>query len=102
VSSPSLRAANQSGEGMEGLATPARWTTPTPVPVTPTKGSKRMAVGTRRPIRHSRPARLMPVGFAAASALDQILAAIAGMERKMEEGSRRQRLRVRRQGRLSE
>jgi len=67
--------------------TPARWTSATPVPVTPTKGNKRMAMGTPRPIRRSlRPAvRLMPASFAAASALEQILAAIAGVERKMEE-----------------
>jgi len=56
------------------------------VPVTPTKGSKRMAMGTPRPSRLRWPvARPMPAGFAAASALEQILAAIAGLERKMEE-----------------
>jgi hypothetical protein len=69
--------------------TPARWPgtpRPRPVPVTPTKGSKRMAMGTPRPTRQYRPAaRPMPAGFAAASALDQILAAIAGVERRMEE-----------------
>jgi len=75
--------------------TPARWPSVTPVPVTPTKGNKRMAMGTPRPNRHTRPAarpipagfvaRLMPAGFAAASALEQILVAIAGVERKMEE-----------------
>jgi len=66
---------------------PARWPgMPRPVPVTPTKGSKRMAMGTPRPTRQYRPvARPMPVGFAAASALEQILAAIAGVERRMEE-----------------
>jgi len=71
--------------------TPARWgsTARRPVPVTPTKGSKRMAMGTPRPrpTRHYRPANLrpMPIGFAAASALEQTLAAIAGVEQKMEE-----------------
>jgi len=66
--------------------TPARWPSATPVPVTPTKGNKRMAMGTPRPNRHTRPAlRPMPAGFAAASALEQILAAIAGVEQKMEE-----------------
>jgi len=66
--------------------TPARWPSATPVPVTPTKGNKRMAMGTPRPNRHTRPAVCpMPAGFAAASALEQILAAIAGVERKMEE-----------------
>jgi len=44
-----------------------------------------MAVGTPRATRLHRPvARPAPVGFAAASALEQILVAIAGMERKME------------------
>jgi len=66
--------------------TPARWPSATPVPVTLTKGNKRMAIGTPRPNRHTRPAvRPMPAGFAAASALEQILAAIAGVEQKMEE-----------------
>jgi len=78
--------------------TPARWgstapaapkggTTPTPVLVTPTKGSKRMAMGTPRPNRLRRPvlARLAPIGFAAASALEEILAAVARVEKKMEE-----------------
>jgi len=96
--------ANQSEAEMGGVEDPDRSTTPTPsparwgsgtpasstpraVPVTPTNGSKRMAVGTPR---RARPrtwtaARPMPAGFAAASALEQILAAIAGAERKMEE-----------------
>ena len=78
--------------------TPARWgstapaapkgrTTPTPVLVTPTKGSKRMALGSPKPGRHyrSRAARPAPIGFAAQSALEQILGAVAGMEKKMEE-----------------
>ena len=66
--------------------TPARWPSATPVPVTPTKGNKQMAMGTPRPNRHTRPAvRPMPTGFAAASVLEQILAAIAGVEQKMEE-----------------
>jgi len=65
---------------------PARWPTPTPVPVTPTKGSKRLARGTPRPGKHSGPAvRLVPAGLAAASALEQILAAIAGVELRMGE-----------------
>jgi len=74
--------------------TPARWesgtpapSAPRPVPVTPTKGSKRMAVGTPR---RARPcawaaARLMTAGFAAAAALEQILAPITGAEQRMEE-----------------
>ena len=46
-----------------------------------------MAMGTPRPTRHYRPAaRPMPAGFAAASALEQILGAIVRMERKMMEG----------------
>jgi len=74
--------------------TPARWgsgtrasSTPRPVPVTPTKGSKRMAVGTPRRARPRTWAatRPMPAGFVAALALKQILAAIDGAERKMEE-----------------
>jgi len=65
--------------------TPARWASATPVPVTPTKGNKRMAVGTPKATRRRLPVRPMPVGFAAASALEQILAAIAGVEQKMEE-----------------
>jgi len=57
-------------EGMESVAepdrpatppspTPARWATPTPVPVTPTRGSKRraVAVGTPRPQRAVLPPR---------------------------------------------
>ena len=64
--------------------TPARWRTPTPLPVTPARGNKRMAVGTPKTTRH-RPVRPMPVGCGAASTLEQILAAIAGVERRMEE-----------------
>jgi hypothetical protein len=91
---------NQSGDEMEGVAgpdrpetptppTPARWVTPTPVPVTPTKGKKRMAVGTPRPVRFGRAGgKAPPVGFAAASAMEQILAAVAGVERKLEEKAR--------------
>jgi len=100
--------ATQSEDEMEGVAAPDRSTTPTPsparwgsvtpapseahgtprpVPVTQTKGSKRMAVGTPRRVRPRTwtAARPMPTGFAAASALEQILAAIPGVERKMEE-----------------
>jgi len=73
----------------EGLTTPtptpARWASETPVPVTPTKGNKRMAVGIPKATRHCLPVRPMPVGFAAASALEQMMVAIAGVERKMEE-----------------
>ena len=65
--------------------TPARWQIPIPVPVTPTKGSKRMAMGTPHPSRlHQLVVRPMPAGFVAASALEQIIAAIAGLEWKME------------------
>jgi len=94
--------ANQSETEIEGMEDPDRSTTPTPTParwgsrssnaprpvlVTSTKGSKRMAVGTPR---RARPrtwaaARPMPAGFAAASALEQILAAITGAEWRMEE-----------------
>jgi len=94
--------ANQSKAEMGGVEhpdrsntpthTPARWGSgsakaPRPVPVTPTKGSKRRAVGTPRCTRPRTwaAARLMPAGFAAASALEQILAAITGAERRMEE-----------------
>jgi len=63
--------------------TPARWPSATPVPVAPTKGNKRMAMGMPRPNRHTRLAvRPMPAGFAAALALEQILAAIAGWNRR--------------------
>jgi len=65
--------------------TPVRWLTPTAVPVTPTKGNKRMAVGTPAPKRGRRPMRPAPIGFAAASALEQILGAVARVEKKMEE-----------------
>ena len=77
--------AKQSEDEMEGVAgpdrsttpmpSPARWPVPTPVPVTHTRGSKQMAMamGTPRTDRHSRP-----------SALAQILAAIARVERKLE------------------
>jgi len=96
--------ANQSKAEMGGMEdpdrsttltpTPARWgsgtpvtSMPRPVPVTPTKGSKRMAVGTPRRAwpRTWAAARPMPAGFAAASALEQILVAIAEAERRMEE-----------------
>jgi len=96
--------ANQSEAEMGGVENPDRSTTPTPtparwgsgtsaasmlrpVPVTPTKGSKRMVVGTPRRVwpRTWAAVRLMPAGFAAASALEQILVAIAGAERRMEE-----------------
>jgi len=68
--------------------TPARWATPTLVPVTPSRGSKRMAVGTPN---HHRPRRATPrpaarsvlAGFAAASGLEQILGAIAQVEWKL-------------------
>jgi len=59
------------------------WQSATPVLVTTTKGNKQMAVGTPKATGR-RPALLTPVGFAAASALEQILAAIVGAERKME------------------
>ena len=67
--------------------TPACWATPTAAPVTPTKGSKRMALGTPKPGRRFRllAARPAPIGFAAQSALEQILGAVARMEKKMEE-----------------
>ena len=78
--------------------TPARWgsrmpvppggrTTLTLVPVTPTKGSKRMAMGTLRPKSHLCLVFVCaaPIGLAAASALEQIIAAIARGEKKMEE-----------------
>jgi len=94
--------ANQSEAEMGGVEDPDRSTTPTPtparwgsgsanalrpVPVTPTKGSERMAVGTPRRTRpHTwAAARPMPAGFAAASALEQIQAAITGVEWRMEE-----------------
>jgi len=51
--------------------TPAVWSGATPVPVTLTKGNKGMAVGTPKVTSHC-PSRPMPVGFAAASALEQI------------------------------
>ena len=55
------------------------------MPVTPTKGSKRMAVGTPgRADSRAHAQACTPVGFAAASALEQILAAIAGVERKLD------------------
>ena len=46
-----------------------------------------MALGTPKPGRHhrSRAARAAPIGFAAQLALEQILGAVAGMEKKMEE-----------------
>ena len=90
--------ANQSEGGMGGVAgadrsttqtltpTPARWASATPAPITPTKDNKRMAVSTPRPTRHRTAALPIPVGFAAASALEQILAAIAGLRSHMIEG----------------
>lgn len=75
-------------EGREGVAASAlaRWGTPTPVPATLTQGNKRMAVCSRRPARQARPKVLpMPTGFAAASALELILAAIARAEQRTEE-----------------
>jgi len=96
--------ANQSEAEMGGVEdpdrsatqtpTPARWgsgtpaaSMPRPVVVTPTKGSKRMAVGTPSGAwpRTWAAARPMPAGFAAASALEQILVAIARAEQRMEE-----------------
>jgi hypothetical protein len=86
--------ANQSEDEMEGVAgsdrlttptpTPAHWGTPTPAPVTPTKGSNRMAVDTPRPPRRmARPAaRPIPAGFVAASALEEILGAIGAREKR--------------------
>jgi len=73
--------------GSTSPAAPKGRTTPTPVLVTPTKGSKRMAMGTPRPKRLCRPVLARPalIGFAAASALEQILAAAARVEKKMEE-----------------
>jgi len=100
--------AKESEDEMEGMAgpdrlavpspTPARWgsmmpvlpagrTRPTPVPVTPTRGSKRMAMDTPRPIRHYQPMELP--GSAAGSVLKQILAAVVRVERKMEEKVRK-------------
>jgi len=96
---------NQSEDEMEGVGrsatpspTPGRWgsvgavspagrTRPTPVPVTPTRGSKRMAMGTPRPIRHYQP--VSHPGSTAGSVLKQILAAMARVERKMEEKTRK-------------
>jgi len=99
---------NQSEDEMEGVAgpgrsatpspTPGRWgsvsavspagcTRPTPVPVTPNRGSKRMAMGTPRPIRHYPP--VSHPGSAAGSVLKQILAAVARVEWKMEEKARK-------------
>jgi len=67
--------------------TPARWASAIPVPVTPTKSSKRMALGTRKPGRHHLllRVRMAPFIFAAQLALVQILAAVARMEGTMEE-----------------
>jgi len=100
--------AKQSKDEMEGVVgpdrsaaqspTPARWgsmmsvssvgrTRPTPVPVTLTRGSKRMVMGTPRPIRHYQPMALL--GSEAGSVLKQILAAVARVERKMEEKARK-------------
>jgi len=71
------------GSGMP--APPGNRVTPTPVPVPPTKGGKRMAMDTPRPTRLNLPVvRPMLAGFAAPSALEQILAAIPGVERKLE------------------
>ena len=88
--------ANQSEDEMEGVAgpdgsatpspTPGKWgsvmpessvgrTRPMPVPVTPTRGSKRMAMGTPGPARASR-VRPMLADLAATSALEQILGAV--------------------------
>jgi hypothetical protein len=89
---------------MEGVAdsdrlvspTPARWATPTPAPTTPTKGNKRMALGTPRPPRRTaKPARPPPVGFAAAAALVQILEAVAQSEQRTEERAARREERLR-------
>ena len=99
---------NQSEAEMKGVVgpgrsatpspTPGRWgsvsvvsptgrTRPTPVPVTLTRGSKRMAMGTSRPIRHYQP--VSHPGSAAGSVLKQILVAVARVERKMEEKARK-------------
>jgi len=71
------------GWGSALLVPPAVRTAPMPVPVTPTRGSKRMAMGTPRPTRHYQP--VVRPGPAANSVLKQILAAVAWAERKMEE-----------------
>jgi hypothetical protein len=94
---------SQSGDEMEGVAgpdrpetptppMPARWATPTPAPVTPTKGKKRMAVGTPRPMKTLRPGTRLAsrpglVGFAAQSALECILSAIARVEKRVEDAA---------------
>ena len=67
---------------------PTRWPTPTPVPVMPTRGSKHMAMamGTPRPASWYRLAAPPAFsGMAVTSVVEQVLAAIAGMERKLEE-----------------
>jgi len=73
--------------GSTAPAEPKGHTTLTPVLVMLTKGSKRMAMGTPRPNRLRRPVLTCPapIGFAAALALKQILAAVARVEKKMEE-----------------
>jgi len=87
--------ANQSEDEMEGVTgpdgsttptpTPVLWPVPTPVLVTPSRGSKRMAMamGMPRPDRHSRP-----------TALAQILTVIARVERKVESVERKMEARV--------
>ena len=72
--------------GSTAPAAPKVRTTPTPVLVTLTKGSKRMAMGTPRPNRLRWQVLACPAlnRFAAALALEQILAALARMEKKME------------------
>jgi len=66
---------------------PAGCTRPTPVLVTLTRGSKRMAMGTPRPIRHYQP--VSHLGSAAGSVLKQILATVARVEWKMEKKARK-------------
>jgi len=63
----------------------AKWRNATAVLVMPTKGNKRMVMGTPRRPRHRQAAPFGPVGFAAASALEQILGAVAGLGGRMEE-----------------
>jgi len=89
---------------MEGMVSPDRLATPTstpawgsmapvpsavhavliPVPVIPTRGSKRMAMGALRPIRHYQ--LVVHPGPTAKSVLKQILTAMARTEQNLMEG----------------
>jgi len=87
-------------EGIESMAepdrlatppspTPARWATPTPVPVTPTRGSKRraVAVGTPRPqqvvLPPWRQVGIPSQGWTSGAALGEVMAAIAAAEARL-------------------